>query len=351
MSAPSSSFHTWLNDHHAELSLTVNELGWISDYFPEYCDIEASIAIGGNTFIGRGQSSHGREHAAEKAITEAIERAILAHIDVNAWNSDLTLTDLASEDVTTSGFAVHTDEHAAIWSASLELVERDLFFCHFLTGTPFHSCEMAGLNAPLWESAQRMLGPKGVDLKLGLLHRSSAFSCYICAAFGAHAASGKPFGTIIGMGCASDPLGAADKAVLECIPNVIAHIRGHQERVYTLAEFTALGRPGPLDHLAIGKSLENGQYLWSLFSGERGEPSTMGDDEETFFRDMEIKKVDLPLWCSESGLTAMRAYHPNLQKIFFGMTGRSKIHFSRLKAFCGKELSFEDLHGYPHPFP
>ena len=350
MHKSSAQFVDWLSKNHQKIHLMVNDLNWIGDFFPGYFDVEASISIGEKPFLGRGQSDVSREVAVEKAITEAIERAVLQATFPEAWNSDLAMSSLVCEEMTTSGFSLHTDEEAAIWSATLELIERDLFFCHYLTGQPFEACDQHTANDSLFIKAQEQLAPQGVELKLGQLHASAHFSCHICTAFGGNGTAGRDFGVILGMGCASDAVSAVNKAVLECVPNVVAHIKGYHTRVLSLDDFLALNRFGPLDHLALGKNRENDDYMQRLFA-HRPEDSSRKVGDEDFFWETEIKTVELPAWCRNSGLVAMRAYNPNLQKIYFGPSQKEKINLPRLASFCGRAISFEELHLYPHPFP
>lgn len=344
-------FINWIKENHKNLDLRINDLNWIKDYFPNYYDVVASITVNDIKFIGRGFSEISRDVADTKAITESIERALAKTITESESDNDRTADSTPKKSWTSSGFALHPDENAAILGASLELIERDLFLCHYLTNTPFCDVSTNSITeGTLYNSIKDRFADDGIEIKLGELFSSSYFSCYICVCFGDKSQSKDPFGVIIGLGCEKDPIQAINKAVLEAMPNLVGHLKGHHIQLLNLKEFLALPSIAPLDHLALSKSVDNSQYMRSLFSGKKRDTDNK-KQLELLFADMKVKELELPRWCHDCDLAAMRAYNPALQGLYFGPTTKEKVNFDRLASFCGRKISYKDIHLYPHPLP
>lgn len=96
----------------------MTEFGWAKRLGLPYFDFEASIAIGNERFCGRG-TDLSETLAFEKAIAEAVERAVCAHLGIS-----------------TVGVAVHTNEVGAREHSRREFIERYLFNKHRHEGAP-----------------------------------------------------------------------------------------------------------------------------------------------------------------------------------------------------------------------
>jgi len=90
-------------------------------------DIEVELLIANEKYWGRG-TSFDKNMALIKACSEAIERFFLHK----------------NKFATSNGMATHINENLAREAATLELIERDLFLCRYLTQTPF--CEIQYSN-------------------------------------------------------------------------------------------------------------------------------------------------------------------------------------------------------------
>lgn len=98
--------------------MKITEFGWAKNLGLPYFDFEASLAVGKDRFCGRG-TDLSQALAFEKAIAEAVERAVCAHAGIS-----------------TVGVAVHTDEVEAREHSRREFVERYLFNRHRREGAP-----------------------------------------------------------------------------------------------------------------------------------------------------------------------------------------------------------------------
>ncbi len=309
----------WLLQNKAELELRVERLHWINEWLPGMHDIRVIIYRGGQSFVGRGIADN-PDLALTKAGAEAIERAYCL---LNGISS--------------CGVAVHTDESLAQLNAKLELIERDLFFCHYLTRTPFYeaSDETGYLNR-LHEQFRSI----EVSFNLMKMRRCDDVFSFIALA------SGEKSGLVVGLGCSLDKKIAQLKAICECVMNSVAAIEGNVAPM-SLNEFSA-GEGSPEVHrrLYLGEQGLRVENSWML-------EASLGQDKEIQPLQREFQYENLTIAddiLSSSPLTAKRCLSENLQKTFFGSTVAERLNLRRLAEFMGTEsIDEEDLNFLPHP--
>lgn len=110
----------WLLSHSQEYQLKIETMPWIDKAFPGWTDVHCTLTIKGNELTSWG-ASDSPDRALLKAFAEATEREVLKQVG----------------SPTSNGFAAHLLPSKARQNAMYELIERDLFFCHFLSKTPF----------------------------------------------------------------------------------------------------------------------------------------------------------------------------------------------------------------------
>ncbi len=98
--------------------MKITEFGWAKELGLPYSDFEASFSVGNSQSYGRG-TDLSQALAFEKAIAEAVERAVCAHFGIS-----------------TVGVAVHTEEAEAREHSRREFLERYLFNRHRGEGAP-----------------------------------------------------------------------------------------------------------------------------------------------------------------------------------------------------------------------
>jgi len=113
------SYARWIVNNATKLKMKVEHLDWIGPFFPEIEDVHVIININDKIYKGRGHSNT-QDNALKKAISEAVERIVGLEFAES-----------------TNGIASHFRLDLAKENARNELIERDLFLCHFMTNTPF----------------------------------------------------------------------------------------------------------------------------------------------------------------------------------------------------------------------
>lgn len=109
----------WIADNASDLDLHVDLLHWPSEWMPGFAAIAASIRVQSSVYDGCAVD-RSEDAALIKAVVESIERYV-KHTH-NLPN--------------TSGLAGHITSEQAQENGLCELIERDAFFCHYISGTP-----------------------------------------------------------------------------------------------------------------------------------------------------------------------------------------------------------------------
>jgi hypothetical protein len=289
-------------------------------------DLETSIRIGERTYFGRGTAFE-RELALKKACSEAIERFFLSK---NRYT-------------TSNGIAVHQSYELAAKAAQSELIERDLFMCHFLTSTPFSPVE---IQNDFLLRVKRSLSLHGAHITFYSMGSLNGIEGILCAIDGLSAS--EPFGYILGSS-AGNSTNLWQSAFLEAFRN-FAHL--DKNRSLSLESFLEKEKGegvGFIDHgllaLDIGYASKLKEiYFNESFVAQRSEKS----EQKVFIRLEEIEKKETIF--EGSPLIVTRATSSELQNLFVGTTDISNVNRSRLEKFSelrNKKLSLSML---PHPF-
>jgi YcaO cyclodehydratase, ATP-ad Mg2+-binding len=316
----------WIAASAADLDLRILELGWPKTWARRFTAIQATASIGGRDFIGQGFDVD-QDIAVIKATVEAIERSVK---DVHGLRNS-------------SGLAGHgTSEQASI-NASNELVERDAFFCHYLTKIPFSAFDPTLLlaNGALdWPHISRLAREARIELVIARMTVPEGLNGIVCAAFGHHAQ--RPFGTILGLGCSNNVVDAIQKATWECLANITAHIEGALEKPISVEEFLRLDKPGVLEHMRLGLSSESAIVMRSLLG--------TGDPHEVTVNSLsiEIKTLPPPKILESCPLILMLAESVDAQTAFFGHLHPNVLNIDRLQKFANKPLMIHDIQSHPH---
>lgn len=245
--AHSSRLTEWLLANAERLNLRVTQFDWVRKWGLEgYHDFELSVEIAGRKFIGRG-TARGEELAFLKAGAEAIERAYCAGHGIHS-----------------TGVAAHTDAALAAESARNELIERDAFFCHFYSGTPFitsrqHFKEMEHSFGQVFREFSR----RGVEYNL---HQARSAGQPVFAFTASGLSASPPFGGIIGLGSDESNWRSIQSAFLECARNVAAVLRPDGGTpTYSEAEFCAIKNPTAMDRQRLARNTAYWKTVQHLF--------------------------------------------------------------------------------------
>ena len=329
--AHSEKLSTWLLDNADRVNLRVTEMTWVRDWnMNGLCDLQATIDVGGQTFVGRG-TALSEDLAFIKAGAEAIERAFCFGLAIH-----------------TTGVAVHTDAQAAQLNAKNEFNERDAFFCHFYTKTPF----LPVLNSVTHELMQTYknaidkINSRGITIRF-FRARAIGYPVYLCVASGLR--SQLRFGGIVGLGSQNDDEQAIQSAFFECLRNVVAILVNGAPAVLGAEEFLRISKPTSSDRQRLALNPEYWKEMSSLFPEalnvtiEKVTPPSQSWSWAT-------EKLECPF--DELRCAPVIAYRATLDvsmgKALFYDRDHSPTTLLRLQDFLQKPIEMSKLESRPH---
>lgn len=223
----------WILKNQDSLDLRIKECTWIRKAFPGWFDIDLSIKVNGEAFFGRG-SAPDSDLALSKAFCEAVERNVCA-----------------SHGISSTGVAGHLIPMEAQENARLELYERKFL------AEALESGDM-GLSVADYQPLRTRYSSLGIKVDLYEVASLSSARVFMCLANGENFRI--PFGGILGLGSSGSREHAIQKALIECLRNLEAHIE-MPTRSMAIDEFEALDQKTGLDRQAL---LKNVSYFSDL---------------------------------------------------------------------------------------
>lgn len=325
---------TWLLENSKSLNLRATEFDWTHKWnLGAYCDFRVQIDIQGKTFTGRAMAL-GEDFAFLKAGAEAIERAYCSGHSIH-----------------TTGVAVHTDADMAKENTQNELNERDAFFCHYYTKTPFFPLP----QNYLYELMQEFKGFFDATLSLGIKYRlfrarSAGNNVYICNASGISATP--QFGGIIGLGSHNNDWRSIKAAFTECARNVAAVVLADKTpEILSEAEFSSLLYPTALDRQKLARNVDywkNVSVLFPEYEGGYSEQTVkpIGADRWPW----RLNKLECPFdELKGAPVVVFRAVlDEKYGEPIFKMRDRSPTTLERLRQFLERPVSKHELEVRPH---
>jgi hypothetical protein len=238
--------------------------------------------------------------ASTKAIAEWVERCTASSLGTSSC-----------------GFAAHSVAKNAILGASKELIERDAFFCHWLTYTPGNNIETS--QTKRWAAFFKNLN---FGLKYSQLQSSdSSLAIVLCLVqFSENSAS-------FGLGCESTLEEAIEKSTLEVLPTAIQQSKNIQPQESFLSEGENLNSAFHHNLALNNFSLEQTAFLF-------GQQKIENTDN---IYSIETSLIELPPELKECPLVVAQAKCGQLQKHFFGPTVEENLNKQRLVDFVGNQ--------------
>lgn len=284
----------------------------IDEWLPGFKDVSLTFRHRGQKFSGRSQARTFRL-AITKAAAEATERlAVESHVNLGE---------------TSSGFAVHPNLKTAQILGRNEIIERDVFLCHFFTGTPFFDVSNSSLRDSKVESDfARRLAKVGITLKLGMMPYDRKLAVFIACAFGKKFR--RPFGVALGLGCSQNTQKAIRKSVFECWANLMPIVSDLEFESTSIARIRALKKIGVDHHSDLALNLKEGSKLADMFQ-RRPIELVKEPDVDFIFERIKLRQTvfrGFPFFIS-------RCKSPSLQSLFFGFSNEKNINENRLHSF------------------
>jgi len=342
----------WILNHREALKLEITETLWPEKYEIDLCDTRAQIKIEDKTYFGSG-SDNIKDLAILKSFSEAVERFYL----------------LKSKLKTSNGISCHINYDLAFQTSKNELLERDLFLCHFLTKTPFlpvspppefsakfltsrlkSQFELEKIEIDFFTSNRKM---KNVEF---LVRAINGLNCI------------KPFGLIIGSAAKTEfnfQYGLHElfeKSFIEAMRQFDFHYNMNPIQTLSINEFSKLKVQTFNDHAKLGLSTDYANKIQFLFdrSFELTKKASMP-------KSLDVKEMNSnDLYFSETlkyssenhdagflnlPLRVLGLECSELQNLFTGTTTIDKINLARLQQFSkNPQLSYLDLNQLPHFF-
>lgn len=214
--------------HNASaLSLQLTQFSWPRELDLNLEDVEVALIYGDVSAKGRG-SDLDPDLAVIKAFVEATERLIFLNSD---WEN-------------TNGLAGHIEPQAARAAAKSELIERHIFFEHFVREWSFGivDIDIGSDLKPVYQTLNHLgIRARFSEVKVP----EGIFS--LCSLDGRYAE--EPFGVIIGTSFALN--GAHDKALVEAL-RYFAAVRSKGFNTISALEFEKIAQPSLSDHGSLG---------------------------------------------------------------------------------------------------
>lgn len=339
-------FFLWVQQN---LSYTSAERYWLRSIFPGLFDIVSLAKIKTRVWNGQGASSNLIE-AHVKSTAEIVERECMLRHNI----------------FTSNGCAVHSSLKKAKQSARFELIERDAFFCHFLTATPMDPLAPEGLkiHGATWKQFEKRLFNKGLKIRFFRMRAAVSDVYAMTAVLTVHEKApalarktlrtiGK-FGMRMGHGCDFDLSQAATQSAIECLRSV-AHIIDSGLKVMPLSEkeFMAIKRSKKKytvnDHHRL---LLDRQYAKKIEKILLSGPKAGFETGKPVLKISQIKAVQYSTSFEDIGripLYFVRADAKKLQQLYFGANKKHYFNLKRLKLFMGPHHKVK-LNLMPHPF-
>ncbi len=306
----------WILRHSKELGLKVSKMTWTNDWPLDVVDYRSSIVVDGKCYEGRG-IDRDEETAFHKSLVEAIERSVCDSLNIRS-----------------NGVAAHVSLEGAQINAKMELVERDIFLCHYLTNRSIASLEDIGKYKFL-TGVQGQLQKHGYELKISKCDMGDDTFVTV------EAFSNKN-NKFIGLKLSNNEEEAFMGALTECLSNTVALITNREQfsdfgdlknlewgpelhgRIYNLGKMIK-----PLRHLKLSGMKYLKQFDLDCISVEN----------------LEVKNELI----KSSPIYVVRAKCSLLQNIFYGVPTKEDINFKRLTQMFGRKFSFDEIESFPHP--
>lgn len=302
-------------------NVKIESAEWIGEILPGWTDICCTVNFGDREVVAWG-ASDSTDVALLKAFAEAAERGVF----------------LKGSAGTSNGFAAHLNREDARKNALNELLERDLFLCHFLTNTPFKS-----LDVSLLKDSSQIARINAFSTRLGLRTRYFHLgrSGVLCVCDGLF--NQPKVGFVVGASYKEDInlsfLGATVETLRQAHFNEKLRVN-RQLKVLTLSQFSELAQPRFEDHGALALDVEYAESISNLFENVATVNINQVDSNC-------ISIIDLP-WIDEGYCPFFfaQASASRAQQMFVGLPKKSKLNLDRLMEASGSR----QINSKPHPF-
>jgi ribosomal protein S12 methylthiotransferase accessory factor YcaO len=303
----------WVLAHKDLFNIKTTILTWPKKLGFSLWDIQVQMTFEGRHYFGRG-SGPSEEKAFTKALCEAIERISLQQHGFS----------------TSNGMACHLDLAKAKQFAAFELIERDLFFCHFFSQTPFllfSQHHLSQLHLPLFQSLQKYPHLREITFRVYNLGECPEWNTVLVCAFGEN--HSQPFGFVFGSSCKENLTQAIESATVESLRHLMFVLQADRNQILMTEELFQQKNHWSFEdhgHLALDMNyFEKIRHLFPLTESPYSPPNIfLPRMEDISFQ--ELTFVPAPFH-------VVKASSSSLQDLFLGPTIPEKYNIQRIKQF------------------
>ena len=313
----------WFLKNAHPLQAKVEKLNWIQEFSPDLTDVAVEIVINDIKWTGWGIGQT-QELACVKALAEALERAMMQENKIENSN----------------GMAAHLSYELAQKNAIQELIERDLFLCHFYTHSPLNRAPDNLVTKVGLSSYREWLNAHQIDLSLYWLTDSGV----VCCVDGRRAHS--PFGYIIGAALKDDLYTSVKSAIFETARASFNFIKNKKmTSSLTIEEFAKLPSKNFADHGRLALDISYANTISWLF-----------DSNTKILNNRKLLKIRTETLLSSNPILRscplhfVRASSIEMQSLFIGEPKEEKMNFQALRQFTNLDLTWNSLVKLAHPF-
>lgn len=315
----------WLSENASRIDLQVQVFQNVLLEKFNISDIESSIQIDGKKYWGRGTTTD-VNLSLRKSCCEAIERFFLHREKI----------------ATSNGMAVHLSPSHAINSATNELIERDLFLCHFLTQTPFKKIK----SDVLWiNNILDQLRETNIEISFYSMGSINSVEAILCTISGIKAKDS--FGYIMGTAAGDKRDSSIESAFLEAFRNYAHLKRENSISLDTFMEKASQKNINFIDHGNLALNIEYAnKALTDILTNDLA--IVINEDFDLKMKDCFFDKKDTAFF--NTPLYISRITSKSLQNLFVGISNEEKLNKERLLNFCKSYQAPYKIVGFPHPF-
>lgn len=329
-------FFTWITLNTSTLDLQSYQRNKITLWLPNVIDIVAKTNNKNfGPWYGQGWGPN-KFIASVKAIAEILEREIMNRHKLPNSN----------------GCSIHSDLKSAKSNALFELLERDAFFCHYLTKTPFDKATTTDLKVFGMSFTHLKKHLKKHKIHIELFKMRPAIKCEAMIVYVKEIDVRSRQGFQFGCSCSEDASTATEHALLEALRS-IAHystnkpIKNFLEKDFFHKKHEKLPINTKHSHLRLSKNYHD--YFKKTFFNGKSAPKKVGRNFLTM-KDIKTKKYSTQFEdLNNLPLFFVKASSPSLQELYFGDVTDEKINTKRLQTFLNVK-KLPQLNQRVHPF-
>jgi len=328
-------FGEWIAQYGPRLSFEYGQFDWTQKLDVELHDLQCEFMINGKSFLGRGTHSV-KDTAIVKATAETLERYFL---------------DQMPDADTSNGVAIHSQQQHAELNALCELLERDSFFCHFLTKTPFKEItEAESFRREDCRAIIKYLQSLGAEVRFGSMRTHPKFHGVICAVFGLKA--NHTFGMTLGTSTQPNLHDALYSALVEAVRSALGYLLGTVQRPQSdLRRRSVFNNMTPQKHLELALDPAYAVHFRDVFfDAETGTDQVNNID----LNQISISSFKTNLNNVDSNISPplllARASSSDVLNLYFGSFNKDARSLRRLSAFLGRQILEDEVNSDLHPF-